>query len=353
MSRAALLAAMLLMPSTAWAAEAVCSLPTTLFCEDWETTTLGVGDGNSGRWWENANPGSHLITTNLANVFQGARALQATFTANQDSAGWLTTWLTPSGAPPGAPTAGYDHIFSRVYWKLQSGWQCQTTGAVGQCGKLTPFYGIQSGLSGPFNPYSAHGQAGVCPSGTDFFYAGLSTGAPPPFDFYLYEYHSGMTPDGNGQCFGDAYHGGGPTSVPIPTGTYVCFEQEVQANTPGQSNGFHRLWVNDVLARERLNIRWRDTSNLQMGAFLLSFSLTPPQTQQLWVDNIVVATQRIGCAGSSPVARSIAADGLAYAITGVDAIGIHTLGPTQLVFIHRALLAGVVIALLWQRRARR
>jgi hypothetical protein len=82
----------------------------------------------------------------------------------------------------------------------------------------------------------------------------------------------------------------------------------VQANTPGQHDGLQRFWVNDVLQREVLGMRWRDTTNLQLGAAVLSFSLSPAQVQKYWIDNIVVATQRIGCnivaAGGPPAPPS-------------------------------------------------
>jgi hypothetical protein len=78
--------------------------------------------------------------------------------------------------------------------------------------------------------------------------------------------------------------------------TWTCVEQELLVNTVGLHDGLQRLWVNDALVVEHTGMRWRDTTNLQTLMYQLSFNLAPaPQTQQMFVDNIVVATQRVGC----------------------------------------------------------
>jgi hypothetical protein len=48
-----------------------------------------------------------------------------------------------------------------------------------------------------------------------------------------------------------------------------------------------------------MNIRWRDTTDLRINAFQLTFSGSVPVTEQVWIDNIVVSTQKIGCVSSS------------------------------------------------------
>jgi hypothetical protein len=263
--------------SPASAAEQACA--TAIFCEDAETLTL------PGRWIDGAQP-TITVTANTAQVFSGSKAIQANLPGADG--GWLGTFFTPTGnaAPSGTP--GYDHIYARMYAKLSANWVC-----VGpSCGKFMVFYGAQSGISGPYNPYSGNGKAGVIPNGSDYYYAGVAMVAPSvPREIALYEYypeqldHSGFS--------GDAIVGS-PT-VQIPVDRWTCIEQELLANTPGQHDGLQRVWVNDTLVVQHAGMRWRDTLNLQTLQFQLSFSLTPPQTQQYWVDNVVVSTQRIGC----------------------------------------------------------
>jgi hypothetical protein len=269
--------------------EPVCGTPAAIFCDDFENETL------PGIWGDGYDPARHtIISSPAANVYRGARALQALYPAGGDG-GWLTHWFTPSGAPPGSARAGYDHVFARLYWKLDPAWRCESSAS---CGKVMVLYGTQTGTNGPFNPWSGFGKAGVCPSGSDYFNAGSATLQPPPQEMILYTYYPDMPCPGFGQYF--------RTGVGLVPGTWTCIEQEILVNTPGQRNGLQRLWVDGTLVGEVLNMRWRDTTNIQTTAFQLSFSLSPPQSQRAWVDNVVVSTQRVGClsAGAAPAAPS-------------------------------------------------
>jgi hypothetical protein len=283
--RRLLLAILLLSASPALAAESVCSQPSTIFCEDWETTVL------PGRWIDGYGGHEANITIVSTGAYTGTKALQVNFPAGVEP-GWLGTFLTPTGnqAPSGTP--GYDHIYVRLFFKLSANWTCQGSDPGYSCGKILAFYGAQSGINGPYNPWSGTGTAGVIPNGTDFYYAGIATGyqnaARQPM---LYEYH----PEQIGP-YGDNVWG----PVPLALDTWMCVESELIVNTVGQHNGEHRLWINDQLSVQRTGMQWRTTTNLQTLMFQLSFSLTPPVTQQYYMDNIVVATQRIGCTMTTP-----------------------------------------------------
>ena len=261
------------------ALEPICSTPAVVFCEDWEAGAL------PGRWADGYDPSRHQIVTS---GYQGSRSLQVTWPAGGEG-GWLTSWFTPTGVWPSSPTAGYDHVFVRLYWRRAANWQCWPSSNA--CGKMIAQYGLQTGMSGPFNPWSGFGKAGVCPSGSDFYYSAVVTATTPsPETFALYAYYPEMTP-----CPGwgiDFY-----SSMQMPLDQWVCLEQEVQANTPGQHDGLQRMWVNGTLAREVTGLRWRDTMNVQQGALQLTFSGSGANLpmQQEWIDNIVVSTQRVGC----------------------------------------------------------
>ena len=250
-------------------AEPICSTPAVIFCEDFENVVL------PGIWEDGYNPSLHSITTVPANVYRGQSALQATFPGGTAGAGWLTKWFMP----------GYDHTFARLYLKLDPSWQCGPD----LCTKIMVFYGNRHD-----NQWSGFGQAGICPSGTDYYYAGIATALPTPGNFIFYSYFPGMPkqPDGT-TCWGTNTQFAPPTT--IQPGIWTCLEFEVQANTPGSADGFERVWINDVLKGEVLNMRWRDTTNLQTNAFQLSFSASSAISSHMWIDNIVVSTQRIGC----------------------------------------------------------
>jgi hypothetical protein len=269
------------------ALEPICSNPATIFCEDWETTTL------PGRWADGYRSNTQQIVT--TEHYSGSRALQVTLPPGDAGGGWLTSWLTPTGAVPSGPFQGYAHTFVRYYWKHAANWQCMN----GLCGKMIALYGLQTGTSGPFNPWSGFGQANVCPNGTDYFYAGVASVEPPTRDYILYTYYPDM-PCVGGASYGQYFH----ANAPVPLDQWNCVEQEVLLNTPGQRDGLQRLWVNGTLVVEVLGMRWRDTTNVQSGALQLTFSVANPLSVPLnyWADNIVVSTQRIGCgSGTSAV----------------------------------------------------
>jgi hypothetical protein len=57
------------------------------------------------------------------------------------------------------------------------------------------------------------------------------------------------------------------------------------------------MWINDLFKGEQTGIRWRDTTDVRINAVQLTFSASPvPSTEHVWIDNLVVSTQRIGCA---------------------------------------------------------
>jgi len=263
----------------AMAAEAICSQPTTIFCEDWESVAPLPGQWTDGYV---ADDPKKIITTNPANVYAGSKALETIW--DTQGAGSLSRWFRPDGQPF-LPMTGYDHVFARYYVKLESGLTCS-----GNCPKLFVLYGNRIDA-----PYSGFGQAGICANGTNYFYAGTAQKQPPGRELSHYDYDADMPcTQPVGQNYGRAVLMS-PLQT-IPTNTWICIESEVQLNTPGVSNGTHRTWVNDVLAGERTGVRWRESTILNLNAFQLSFSGGVSPTARIWVDNIVVAQQRIGCA---------------------------------------------------------
>lgn len=68
-------------------------------------------------------------------------------------------------------------------------------------------------------------------------------------------------------------------------------------NTPGQSAGEARLWVDAVLESRTTNMRFRDLEGQKPNAMHLNLHRTTenfPQTMLRWVDNIVLARRYIG-----------------------------------------------------------
>ena len=69
---------------------------------------------------------------------------------------------------------------------------------------------------------------------------------------------------------------------------------------PGAHDGFQRMWIDGVFKGEVLNMRWRDTTDVRINALQLTFSGAVAVTKRLWIDNVVVSTQKIGCMTDTP-----------------------------------------------------
>jgi hypothetical protein len=85
-----------------------------------------------------------------------------------------------------------------------------------------------------------------------------------------------------------ATYAGSPT---LRSEQWQHIEFEVRLNTPGQSDGSQKFWVNGVLGASWNGIRFRDTDVLRLNAAQLSFSAGGngvPRSQQLDIDNVDV-----------------------------------------------------------------
>jgi len=259
-------------------AEPICSTPAVIFCDDFENEIL------PGVWQDGYDPALHTITSDLTNVYKGGKAFQATYLAGSDG-GFLTRWFMP----------GHDHAYARLYMKIETGWQCGNN-----CTKIFAFYGNRID-----NQWSGFGKAGSRPNGTDWFYTALVTlnwyMQPDPGELIFYSYFPEMTQAPDGMYWGNFFFQNDRREALQP-GRWYCLELELQANTPGARDGFQRMWIDGLFKGEVLNMRWRDTTDVRINAFQLTFSGAVTATKRVWIDNIVVSTQKIGCMADAPPA---------------------------------------------------
>jgi len=93
---------------------------------------------------------------------------------------------------------------------------------------------------------------------------------------------------------------GGKQNVGAPAklenGKWHCLEIASAMNTPGQKDGWQRLWVNGKLKGEWKSVRWRTAESLKWNSwcFLIGSNDKAPGEQYLLLDNVVVATEYIG-----------------------------------------------------------
>ncbi|MGH7673063.1 MAG: Ig-like domain-containing protein, partial [Gemmatimonadales bacterium] len=237
----------------------------TVFAEDFESGTLSA-------WADGVDPTRHRVVTDPSGAQAGSRYLEVTYPAGGDG-GWLTRFFMP----------GYDSLYVSAYVRFPTTWLGST--------KLIAFYGSRTD-----NQWSAFGQAGNCPTGTDFFAAMVVSEPAGGVGTRFYTYYPAMArqPDGV-TCWG-RYGDGTETYVAPLTmslGAWHRVEFWVKLNTPGQANASQTFWLDGVERGRWSGFSFRSSTILRLNAVQLTFSApAPPQTQKLYVDNLVVSTWR-------------------------------------------------------------
>jgi len=89
----------------------------------------------------------------------------------------------------------------------------------------------------------------------------------------------------------------GPTGR-LTRNRWYSIEQYLKLNTPGQTNGVYRAWVDGALVFERTDLHWRDVTTLKIESVWLNvFHGGTAKTDRdltLYMDNLVVARGYIG-----------------------------------------------------------
>ncbi len=100
----------------------------------------------------------------------------------------------------------------------------------------------------------------------------------------------------------------GPTGR-LTRNRWYSIEQYLKLNTPGQTNGVLRAWIDGQLAFERTDLHWRDVTTLKIESVWLNvFHGGTARTDRdltLYMDNLVVARRYIG-PGNFSALKSVA-----------------------------------------------
>ncbi len=229
------------------------------------------------RWSDGYNPAFHSLSSAAGTFHNGTRSLQISFLAGQQG-GWLSYVFNPA----------YDRVFVRLFVKLQANFQFDNAGQ--------SLLNLIAGRTD--NPYSGLGKMGSQPNGTDFFSTGFKMMKDPassaPGPFHLNTYFPSMNPAPPDTYFGSNFSQMAP-AMNFPTNRWVCLELEMKTNTPGLANGEERLWIDNDLRIEIKNFVIRYTTDVKPAIIQLAFGGVSPVNQNLWVDHILMATERIGC----------------------------------------------------------
>jgi hypothetical protein len=244
------------LPSAAQTAPAPAAADTVVFQDDFESGTLAKWDGVHSRY---------SVTSDSTKVFSGSRALDMFFSSSVRS-GSLDKWFMP----------GYDEIYIRFNLMFETGFQDPG------------MHFFFMGGNDINNKWSSVGQAGVQPTGYNFFNTGLDS---PPLSFYTN--YPDMTclrvPD---QCWGTQFVQSSPAIYATP-GRWQEIVVRLKANTVTSSgvvkDGAQSLWIDGAKKIDVQNLRWRDTTNLRLNqTSFFNYMPNCARTQHAYVDNFIV-----------------------------------------------------------------
>ncbi|MDO8742560.1 MAG: Ig-like domain-containing protein, partial [bacterium] len=241
---------------------------TIIFQDDFE-------GGNLSKWDE-VSPSRYSITSVPANIKSGTGALEALI--DSTSSGNLGKWYMP----------GYDEVYVAFDVKFETGFQNMRSDGYGmhffeQLGNRTD------------NQWSASGQAGIRPNGTDFFESVVDPNQiyndPTLRPLHFYTYYPDMTcPAAPALCYGNIFSQTAPES-PLTSGAWHRVVFRIKANTVGQKDGAQSLWFDGTQKIDMQNMRWRDTTNLKLNQLRFDFYLPGAiKTEHAWIDNLVAWT---------------------------------------------------------------
>jgi hypothetical protein len=114
-----------------------------------------------------------------------------------------------------------------------------------------------------------------------------------PTQLATYAYHADMSTP-----YGDSWLWSHNNLGLLENYRWYCIEQYVKLNTPGQSDGILRVWVDGKRTLDKRDIRFRDTVQLKIERVWMNVfhggTTKSHQDQHLYIDNVVIARQYIG-----------------------------------------------------------
>jgi hypothetical protein len=287
--------------------------PAVLFHSDFENGMAGWT-----RFTSNVDQISVLTDAAVANG--GSKYLRAQVTRTQLAANQYISANAQLDLPRRVP---------EVFWRFYARFVGQTA---------TPHHWVR--VAAGTTSFQSDGLANTVPPGDQGFWFDLDAHADQLLSFYVYWYkmRSGRCNDGTAVagCAGDqgtTYYYGNNFSpagqTPFARDAWLCIEVRAKANTVGTSDGELSLWMNDTLVGEYKpgspRGRWlrdnfytwgqyyqdvqafegfdfRSSADVLLKRVTLdayyergTLPATAPEAQVILYDDVVVATERIGC----------------------------------------------------------
>jgi hypothetical protein len=251
-----------------------------IFCEDFES----VQDPTEVFFEYQDGEGRFVLVDDEG--ASGSRSLRATYEEGRQSAGWLNIAFGRNPIAYGArPHIAPDTDFEEIYWrlriKMQAGWP-----DVGphKLSRLTAFAS---------DDWSQASIANLSSNGSEV----TLRGDPASCVLDGIINCSGFN-DSEGLSSLEPLFGRTPLFSKAMSGQWHCVEGHVKLNTLGLADGVFEFWIDDELEDAAYDLDWRGTWS-DFGLNLVSIENYwidgAPQTLHRWIDDIVIATEPIGC----------------------------------------------------------
>lgn len=175
-----------------------------------------------------------------------------------------------------------EHLYARYYVKFGDTWD------PGRGGKLP----------GPSGTYGRAGWGGRPVDGAEGWSARMgfkrSKVREGETQVYYYTYHADM----KGQ-YGTNFEWRIEDRGSLANGRWYCVETYVAMNTPGERDGVLRGWIDDEIAYEKADVRFRDTPALKVEQFWFNIyyggKWAAPADMHIDFDAVVISDRRIRC----------------------------------------------------------
>ncbi len=240
-----------------------------IFQDDFESGTLNRWDAVASRY---------EVETDPARVQAGSFSMRGTISAGSNL-GELNRWFMP----------GYDEVYARLHIMFSPGFLDTGMHVWGLMGNRID------------DQWSASGQAGIRPDGTDRFssrvdpeYPSQHNQVPGLYPLQFYSYWPEMTcpanydPVTNRNCWGNVTL---QTAPKVENTAAVWHEVvvRIRMNAVGQHDGLQELWVDGAKKISQTGMRWRDTTDLRLNQISIQLYVAEAiRMQHVWMDEVVV-----------------------------------------------------------------
>ncbi|MBK6921974.1 MAG: hypothetical protein IPH07_31545 [Deltaproteobacteria bacterium] len=212
----------------------------------------------------------------------GDQALRITLQPGVMFGGWVSLrWGTGPDAPGvDSPGESFDEVWVRYTLRLDDAWPGWP---IGDLGEVIAMNGSNWAIAAE-TAIRGDGNGRLHPLGWTCIFGGA------------------LACDGNNDWTGGLqliWQASGASTIfdAAGAGNTLCVEAHMRLNTPGAADGEAQIWIDGTMETSTTNVDFRGTwDDFGINALRFTNYTSPPVSAlDVWVDDVVVATERVGC----------------------------------------------------------